>query len=227
MLTKKVRAVTRGTKSSAVARSSVAKTATSSPPAPEQAKSGRRRDEKVHEAILRAAVDLLQAKGSGALSIEGIAAKAGVSKQSIYRRWGSTGEMLIDLYMDGMDVELPETLQELPFDRQLVALLEQTVRRLKIPAYVEILRGVSIDIQTNQESRRLYRERIFDPRMATARKIMERAVDKGELRRDIDVDLAVELLYSVFWFRIFFETPKFSKNFAASIVDVIKHRWCV
>ena len=91
------------------------------------ARAGRPRDENVHRAILDAARDLIRVEGYASFSIEGVASRAGVAKQSIYRRWSSKGALLIDLYMDGLERPAPMPARGLAND--LLAILLQTTKR--------------------------------------------------------------------------------------------------
>ena len=95
------------------------------------ARAGRPRDENVHRAILEAARELIRVEGYASFSIEGVASRAGVAKQSIYRRWSSKGALLIDLYMDGL--ELPAPLPARGLANDLLAVLLQTTKRVQDP----------------------------------------------------------------------------------------------
>jgi AcrR family transcriptional regulator len=209
-------------------RGTVTRSSRKSPPlrtATRPARSGRRRDEKVHAAILAAADKLLREEGYAAVSIEGIAAKAGVSKQSIYRRWRSLGALLLELYMQGMTFDGPEPTAAFDYKKQLTALLQLTVTRLRNRGYVEILRSVMIEIQTNMATREAYNELVAKPRNAAVRAVFQRAVKEGHLRKDTDIDLAIELFFSVIWLRVLFRNAKFSDTFALEVVDVISRAY--
>jgi len=216
------------TTSSAQTRHRDARSSRKSPPLPTatgSARLGRRRDEKVHAAILAAADKLLRDEGYAAVSMEGIAAQAGVSKQSIYRRWRSLGALLLELYMQGMTFDGPEQTAAFDYKKELTALLQLTVNRLRNRGYLEILRSVMIETQTNKATRDAYNELVAKPRNAAVRAVFQRAVDEGHLRRDTDIQLAIELFFSVVWLRILFSNAKFSDTFASEVVDVISRAY--
>ena len=157
--------------------------------------------------------------------MEGIAAQAGVSKQSIYRRWRSLGALLLELYMQGMTFDGPEQTAAFDYKKELTALLQLTVNRLRNRGYLEILRSVMIETQTNKATRDAYNELVAKPRNAAVRAVFQRAVDEGHLRRDTDIQLAIELFFSVVWLRILFSNAKFSDTFASEVVDVISRAY--
>ncbi|MBA2740523.1 MAG: helix-turn-helix transcriptional regulator, partial [Actinobacteria bacterium] len=64
---------------------------------------GRRRSERSHEAIVHATQELLVERGHRELTIEGVAARAGVGKQTIYRWWGSRAELVLEAYLAGSE----------------------------------------------------------------------------------------------------------------------------
>src|SRR5689334_810812 len=112
------------------------------------ARPGRPRDEAVHRAILKAGSQLLGEQGYGAFSIEGVAARAGVAKQSIYRRWPSKGALLLDLYMDGMSDDSAADPSLDPAE-QLRHLLSRSIERLREPAWANTLRSIIAEAQTD------------------------------------------------------------------------------
>jgi AcrR family transcriptional regulator len=124
------------------------------------ARAGRPRDENVHRAILEAARNLIRDDGYASFSIEGVAARAGVAKQSIYRRWSSKGALLVDLYMDGLERPVPARARG--FASDLLDVLSQTTKRVQDPTYANILKSVVVEAQTDPDMRQLVLEKIVD-----------------------------------------------------------------
>jgi len=151
---------------------------------------GRPRSTRAHEAIIDATLDLL-AEGVpiAELSIEAIAARAGVGKATIYRRWAGKNELL---------VEAVSTL------KQPVPLVEgATVREDLIaglgavgasdPRATQVFPCLLPEISRNPDLRFLYQS-IVEPRRERTREVLRRGIESGELRPDLDVELTTLLL---------------------------------
>ncbi|GIH25581.1 TetR family transcriptional regulator [Acrocarpospora phusangensis] len=154
---------------------------------------GRPRSERAEKAIVDATLDLI---GEGAsvseLSIEAVAARAGVGKTTIYRRWANKEELVGD------------ALATLKAPLPVVA--GRTVRE-DLVAYLDVMRQDSLHVRTrcimniamsDQERHpRLYErfhQTAIEPRRAAMRAVLERGVATGELRADLDVELAMGML---------------------------------
>lgn len=124
----------------------------------------RRTRARVHEAILALVGDAGVAK----LTMEGIASRAGVGKQTLYRTWPSTAAILFDALLARSEtpegvVVVPDS-GDLPGD--LILLLEQTIQELTSPTTEPLLRAVTAAIQADSELAREYRERLLEPQMS-------------------------------------------------------------
>src|SRR5919204_4352055 len=154
---------------------------------------GRPRHPDVDRAILEATLDAFIQDGYEGMSVDGVAERAGVAKATVYRRWPSKQELLIaagqHLYEE--HVHFPDS-GELRTD--LVTLLRvvrhmatQTKAGQAMPRMVrEVAAGTSLG--------RAFQERILLPRFRLAKEILARAQERGELREDLDLDLAVASL---------------------------------
>src|SRR5919204_5571573 len=170
------------------------------PPPPSQAEAvpatrprGRPRHPDVDRAILEATLDAFIQDGYEGMSVDGVAERAGVAKATVYRRWPSKQELLIaagqHLYEE--HVHFPDS-GELRTD--LVTLLRvvrhmatQTKAGQAMPRMVrEVAAGTSLG--------RAFQEQVLLPRLRLAKQILARAQERGELRQDLDLDLAVASL---------------------------------
>ena len=152
---------------------------------------GRPRDRAVDEKVLEAAFDLLNENGFAGLSIEAIAVRAGVSKAAIYRRWDSKDELLVDAMTSVIEtVEIGETgdvrndlvealrgMQLFITDTRAGEVFPWLVGEIAARSQVGLRYGAVI-------SRR--RELLFG--------LVERAVQRGDLRADLDVQTALDML---------------------------------
>ena len=122
------------------------------------------RSEASRQAILKAALELVEEVGYAKLSIEGIAARAGVGKQTIYRWWPSKGAVLFDAVLDlaeaDGDAALPDT-GDLEADLKLV--LRATVDEFNDPRRDRLLRALALEIAGDPALAKLYAERLDGP----------------------------------------------------------------
>ena len=161
-------------------------------------RAGRPRDQAVNRAILDAARDLIAEQGYGSFSIEAVAARASVAKQSIYRRWASRGALLIDVYMDGLESARP--LPGTGFGPDFKALMSQTVERQRAGAYANVLKGLMIEAQSDADLRALFIAKIVAPRRETLRRVLAQGKETGELPDGLDVEMMLDMTFGAVWF---------------------------
>jgi AcrR family transcriptional regulator len=165
-------------------------------------RTGRPRDEAVDRALIGAATDLLRERGYRALSMEGVAARAGVAKQSVYRRWPSKGALLVDIYMEGMGEEsLPATSGH-GVVADFRAYLRQTIERLKDAAWANTLRSLVAEAQNDPDLAALMVGRVVEPRREAGRHIVAQAIAAGELSADFDVETVLDFVFGAIWYRL-------------------------
>ncbi|QLQ38055.1 TetR/AcrR family transcriptional regulator [Micromonospora robiginosa] len=157
-----------------------------------------RRRETSRRAILTAAFDLLQEVDYAKVSIEGIASRAGVGKQTIYRWWPSKGAVVFDAFLmlsespEGGPVRLPDT-GDLTAD--LTEVLRATVAELTDPRYEPPMRALATEIAHDAELAAAYAERLDGPLREAKRERLRRAQRAGQLADDLDLDVAVDLIW--------------------------------
>lgn len=153
---------------------------------------GRPRSARADEAILEAALDLL-AEGTTveALSIEAIANRAGVGKATIYRRWPGKEALLHDALLR------LKPLPPLPPGRSvredLIALVSGSGKHASDPRAGRIIPCLTPLIHRSPDQYRLYQEMV-EPRRQLLREVLRRGIALGEIRADLDIELAVSLL---------------------------------
>src|SRR3954469_12255965 len=160
----------------------------------------RRRDRERRAAILDATRELLMEGGVQRLTIEGVAARAGVAKTTIYRRWRSRDELAFAVLLELVDLlAVPDTKDT---RQELIYLVESVVRVLDSTMVGGIMRGLVSDLAADPERQELFRDRVVGARVGELRTVVERAVERGDLRADTDVDLTYELLLGPVYFRL-------------------------
>jgi AcrR family transcriptional regulator len=183
------------------------------------ARAGRPRDENVHRAILDAARDLMREESYAAFSIEAVAARAGVAKQSIYRRWSSKGSLLVDLYMDGL--EIPGAVASRNFKDDLLAVLLQTTRRVQDTAFANILKSLVVEAQSNPEMRKLVQIKIVEPRREAMRRVIANGKKSKELPEELDTEMILDFVFGAVWFNLLLGEESLTSKFAHRVVKAI------
>ncbi|WP_431921632.1 TetR/AcrR family transcriptional regulator [Nonomuraea jabiensis] len=181
-----------------------------------------RRREASRRAILTAAIELAQEVGYAKLSIEGIATRAGVGKQTIYRWWPSKGAVLFDAFLmlseqpDDGGSALPDTGD---LEADLKAVLRATVEELNDPRYDEPMRALSTEIIHDPELAVLYAERLDGPMRELNKQRLRSAQRAGRVAEDLDLDVAVDMLWGPLLNRWLRRSGALTSDYADSIVE--------
>jgi AcrR family transcriptional regulator len=159
-------------------------------------KPGRPRNEAIDTAVLNAAVEEFIDKGWGGLSMEAVAARAGVAKTTIYRRWPSLEELCIAAVCSlGSEQDTPLPDGDSVRD-ELLAQLERMRRKWTNPGYAALMRRASADAEQQPEVYQQMRQRIVGPAIEAMNATLRRGVREGIMRADVDIDWARQLLSS-------------------------------
>jgi AcrR family transcriptional regulator len=152
-----------------------------------------RRDENARIAVLHAADDLLVERGFGGVTIEGIAAHAGVAKQTIYRWWSSKVDILLDTLIDDASraLAVPHTRSAVEDTRRYLRSLARFLTREPAGKVLLALIG---EAQHDPEMARVFHQRYLDPQRRGEREMLRRGVTSGELTADIDIDATLDAL---------------------------------
>jgi AcrR family transcriptional regulator len=159
-------------------------------PASPTRKPGRPRSAQAQAAILAAAVDLFTDLGFDGMSVEAVAARAGVGKTTIYRRWPSKEDLVIEAVSSLIPPpEAPDTGNTRD---DLLIMVGNAIRFMRTTKAGDALPRMAGEIATGTPLGRRYVETVLKPRRALLAQLIERGVRRGELRADLDVELAVD-----------------------------------
>lgn len=190
-------------------------------PSSTSAKRGRPRDAATHQSILDAANQILSDAGYRGFSIEGVAAKAGVSKTSIYRRWPSKGALLLDLYMAGMDGAALADLQHLPIRDAFQRYLSLSVKRLENPFWTNTIQSLVAEAQADPEMADLFRAKVIVPRRESGRILLQRGIDEGQIDSSIDIDIVLDAVFGALWYRLLLGHMPIDQRFANALTEQV------
>jgi AcrR family transcriptional regulator len=181
---------------------------------------GRPRNPEVDRAIRRAALDLLAEESYDGLSIEAVAARAGCGKAAIYRRWPSKAALVVDAVGACKDqgFQLPDTGST---REDLLRYVENMVRFLRTSDVGRIMPAMLAELARNPEFAASYRQELVQPRRALVRVMLQRGVDRGELRPDVDLDIVADAMASVFHYRLFFNGQEIDEGMPERVVDLL------
>jgi len=152
---------------------------------------GRPRDERATQAITDAALRQLEESGYGKLSMESVAAEAGVARATIYRRYQDKADLVTAAIATRAAVEESPTSLKDPRGA-LKRFLNDFEGRFACSC-VELI-GALLANREDATALALHRQRVIAPRTSYATALLERARDLGQLRHDADIDLALEML---------------------------------
>jgi AcrR family transcriptional regulator len=183
------------------------------------ARKGRPRSDEVHRRILDATRELLSEDGFSDLRLEHVAARAGVGKATIYRRWGSkealAQELLAELAGPHIAVAVTGDTRE-----ELLAAVVNPMRAVTETAFGPVIRALLSQIAVNPTLGDPFRATVVQARRDEIARVIARGVARGDLRQDANVDVATELLVGPVYFRLMFGGD-LDDAFAERIVDAV------
>ncbi|MFF3844105.1 TetR/AcrR family transcriptional regulator [Streptomyces sp. NPDC002328] len=195
-------------------------------PAPDTA----RRSEKSRRAIYDAALALVAEAGYPKTTIEGIAARAGVGKQTIYRWWGSKADVLLEAFLD-LSEQAAEAAGQAPYAipdtgdlaADLKGVLRATVDELLDPRFEAPYRALAAEGLVNEELGRRFVAQLLEPQLQLYVTRLRSAQRAGDVRADVDPRIALELFVSPLAQRWLQHTAPISHEYTDSLVYYALH----
>jgi AcrR family transcriptional regulator len=176
------------------------------------------RSRRAESAILEATVALLGELGFGGLTIDGIAARAGVGKATIYRHWSSKAEVALEAFRAFIPpLDDPDTGS---FADDVRAVLHQIVDGLTNSPLVGILPSLVEAAERDPEVERLFKE-FGAARRAVLRGVFARAAQRGELREGLEPDVAIDLLVGPIFTRRLVSRVPVTRKHANAVLDLL------
>ncbi|MFM9370160.1 TetR/AcrR family transcriptional regulator [Streptomyces sp. Da 82-17] len=179
---------------------------------------GRPREERVTRAVLDAVAELVAERGMGSLTMDAVAARAGVGKPAIYRRWPTKQDLVIATAESRIG---PLTVPDMgDFRAELRAVLTARMEAYRQPGAGRLLAGVigaAAEADSEPEAYRAYTARV----MSETRHLLERGVERGDVRADADLAAVATLVASSLVFRLVGEQTLPDGVLVESLVDLI------
>jgi len=175
------------------------------------------RSARVREAVLRATLEALLAGGADDLSVHDVAQRAGVHETSVYRRWGTRANLILDAALSEVQaaVPVPDTGS---LRGDLVALLSAIAAFITTPVGQLLLRlALRDDLPEDHD----VREQFWAERFTTGQTVLQRAQDRGELRPGVNGKLVIETLLGGLYVRLLLTREPIDDAHAGHLVDLI------
>ncbi len=190
-----------------------------STPADTSRRPGRPRSERARQAILQAAADLLLDEGTAHVSMDTVAERAGVSKATIYRWWPSKERLALDALLEWTATGgAPRDTGSLRGD--LLALVRPWVREIRRRPFARVIAALITEAHSDPAFAEDYRRHFVEQRRAPMRAAFERAIARGEVPADLDVEVALDLIYGPIYHRLLHGHAPLTERFAAGVIDL-------
>ncbi|HXO59398.1 MAG TPA: TetR/AcrR family transcriptional regulator [Candidatus Acidoferrum sp.] len=184
---------------------------------PRRAGPGRPRRSATSHAILKATREILAQGGVHGLTVEGVAQRSGVAKTTIYRRWRSKEDLALAALLEVIREEPPPRYLG-STEAALTAYLGQLVKNANSKLYGRILRGLISEMAVDPVLARGFREQVLARRIAAITGLLARGIERGELRRDLDMEIAVDLLLGPIYYRLLMSGRPLTRAFVDRLI---------
>jgi AcrR family transcriptional regulator len=189
--------------------------------ATEQPRRGRPRSERARRAILDATSALMRDRDMSELSMDAVAERAGTSKATIYRWWPSKELLVLDALRGEWDAAIPDGVDTGSLAGDLEALIAPWARELSARPYGRVIASFVARAQIDPAFAAEYRAQFVGRRRERGHSAFERAIARGEIPADTDVEAALDLLYGPFYHRVLHGHATVDDGFAETIVRYV------
>lgn len=190
--------------------------------ADEKPRLGRKRDHTRDPEILEAALDVLAETGYEGMTIDMVASRAKAGKATLYRRWASKADLVLDAVacMKPADIDLAAPPDTGTLRGDLVSLVK-TPTILESERKLKVMAGIASMIARSPELAAAAREALVEPRTRANRIIFQRAIDRGEISADCDIDALCLIGPAVIAYRVLMLGLPVTRESTISTIDGI------
>jgi AcrR family transcriptional regulator len=181
---------------------------------------GRKRSEASRQAILEATLELTAEVGYAGLTIEGIAARAGTGKQTIYRWWPSKDDVLLEALAAKADLHVPVP-DEGSYPADLRAFLTASFVLGRHKQVVDVLRALMARAQIDEDFGQRFQAEFLHRRRDALAVILDRAQARGELPPHLPPGTIADIVFGVIWYRLLATRQQLDDQLAAELVATL------
>ncbi|MFL0266859.1 TetR/AcrR family transcriptional regulator [Candidatus Clostridium radicumherbarum] len=180
-------------------------------------KLGRPRSEETRADILNASYELLIENGFAAITVEKIAERAKVSKATIYKWWPNKAAVVMDGFLNATSVELPipdtgSTIEDMFIQvNNFVKFLSTRKGR--------VITEIIAEGQHDPQLADIYRKAYFIPRREISKRILESGISRGELRKDLDLEITIDLIWGPIFYRLLITGEVIDEAFVKKLIN--------
>jgi len=181
---------------------------------------GRPRSAEADRAILRATVDLLADEGYGGVTMEGVAARAGVGKATVYRRWPTKSALVVDAVSACRESgwQPPDTGSA---REDLLAFIRGFLHHLRTSDAGRVMPALVTELARNPELAVAFREGFVQPRRARVLEAVRRGVQRGEVRPDVDPELVADAVVALLMHRFLITGMEIDDGLPVRVLDML------
>jgi AcrR family transcriptional regulator len=180
---------------------------------------GRPRSEQARRAVLDATVGLIEESGYGRLTIDAIARRARVSRQTVYRWWPAKAEIVLEALNDAASAIAPAP-DTGSLETDLRTLLRSTIAGAT-GRNARMLAALMAEAQFDEAFAESFRRDFLARRRRVLRETLERGRARGEIGASADLDFLVELAFGTLWYRILSHNARLDRRFADQLTDTL------
>lgn len=170
--------------------------------------------------VLETSRELLAESGVHGLTIDGVAARSGVAKTTIYRHWRSKEDLALDVLLEMTEhvVEVPELDNARD---EFVALVSRVIEVLETTLMGRVMKGLVSDLATDPTLADAFHERVVALRLKEIHHLIERGAQRGDLRAEADAELLHDLLFGAVYHRLLLSGRALDRRYAEQVVDSV------
>ena len=153
--------------------------------------------------------------------MDALAERAQASKATIYRWWPSKELLVLDALCSEWEAGIPDAIDTGSLAGDLRALILPWTGELASKSVGRVIAAFITSAQVDPDFAREYRAHFVGPRRERARRAFERAIERGEIRADTDLEAALDLLYGPFYHRLLHGHAPITGEFATTIINYV------
>ncbi|UQW99058.1 TetR/AcrR family transcriptional regulator [Rummeliibacillus sp. G93] len=179
-------------------------------------KRGRPRNLEAQKSILSASYDLLLENGFQALTVDKIAKYAQVSKATIYKWWPNKAAVVMDGFLYAASERLPVPDTGSAYNDILTHATNLTIFLTSREG--TIITQLLGEGQFDSGLADAYRARYFQPRRLEAKSLLEKGIQRGELKKSIDIDICIDLIYGPIFYRLLVTGERLDESYVRQLI---------